>query len=1053
MKFTKLHIDGYGRFQELEIDLAPGLQVIAGPNEHGKSTIRYFIGDMLYGQKRNTTKRMYEDSNELRMPWNAGDTYGGRLSYVLDGGDEIEVHRTFDRNHEQVSIFNKTLAEDITGNFPVLKNRESTFAEHHLNMTKSVFLGLATISHLSLTELGDKEALVRIRERLLSLTDSGDESGSAENAIEWLNARVASIGQKMSRTKPLPMTRSRLTDLQTEYQKVFDASQENKVIEKQHQAVMEEIGALLNQKGELDAALQQSRSQDYVSQLEKAEALLGQIEACTRESLSYAGNRDFPLDTNERVSQLNTQYESAVLQVERTEKAIEELQSQIDSTLDRLSSEGILVMKEADPEFETQLSDLEAEIQGLNYRIEETKGLNARCQSGYMDAQSELSALPDFSQFAPEPIERISRATSAFDSACHLRDEELTQFDHIKELRKQKQEQIEVPEELFSTYSDFVSVLREHESKTSENEEKLGDLYHASEESKHDIEDHEMRMPGLYIWSFFCLILAIIFVVVANQTGNNTVYIPAGIVGGMFLLSVGFSFFSRKRIDRDIYRLTLIESDIERYELTIKKDAEKFDTIREATQCESLREIEAVYEQFVENRRERDRIQGHLDIQTERMDDAKAHAGELYDTLQNMFDEIGGSLESEEDVSTESMQAISRYQEYRDTKRRRNENRDALNRYIDELEELEIKLNTVKSAERDLSLEVRKFLRENHYEEESQHESALKALRAYRIRSAQVRHRQGDVEVIQGQVKVLKQQLTQEQEHREGLGSELENHLVGAGSDSIEEYLEKFTNAQRLQKLKIERYQLEEQLNVLLGDESVGSLKEKIEGRYDAENLERRSPAEIQHELDTNQERLDQKRSREHALQILMAERSAGLRTLNEVEEERDATMRRLAQLELELQAADYAKSIMESVTQRRHSKVAPQLAELASGYLEMITDGAYKELLINQDMQISIRIPQTKALNQDPERMLSKGTVDQVYLSLRLAMVQTMTKDTEQVPMVLDDPFAHYDDSRVLSAMQLMAQVSKRSQVLLFTCREDVVRVAESVGAPVLRI
>ena len=67
--------------------------------------------------------------------------------------------------------------------------------------------------------------------------------------------------------------------------------------------------------------------------------------------------------------------------------------------------------------------------------------------------------------------------------------------------------------------------------------------------------------------------------------------------------------------------------------------------------------------------------------------------------------------------------------------------------------------------------------------------------------------------------------------------------------------------------------------------------------------------------------------------------------------------------------------------------------------------------------------------------------------------MVKTMSEDAEQIPMVLDDPFAHYDDSRVQSAMRLMAEVGETSQVLLFTCRDDVVRAAESVGARIFHI
>jgi uncharacterized protein YhaN len=128
-------------------------------------------------------------------------------------------------------------------------------------------------------------------------------------------------------------------------------------------------------------------------------------------------------------------------------------------------------------------------------------------------------------------------------------------------------------------------------------------------------------------------------------------------------------------------------------------------------------------------------------------------------------------------------------------------------------------------------------------------------------------------------------------------------------------------------------------------------------------------------------------------------------------------------------------------------------VAELASGYLSEVTDGAYNELLINREMQISVRIPQTKALNEAPESQLSQGTVDQIYLALRLAMVQCISENGEQIPMLLDDPFANYDDARLARAMKLLRRISSTNQILLFTCRQDVVRAAKKIDAPVVRL
>ena len=207
MIFRRLSIDGYGRFSNRDFELAPGLQVLAGPNEQGKSTIRHFIGDMLYGQKRSAVQRTYEDSNELRKPWNAENGYGGRLVYELDSGRVIEVHRVFDRDTEEVRVYDVTNAQDITSEFPRLRNKESTFAERHLGMTKEVFLGLATVSHSTLGEFGDVRALSQIRQKLLSLTDSGTVQSSAESAVKWLQDRIAQIGQPAARTKPLTTRR------------------------------------------------------------------------------------------------------------------------------------------------------------------------------------------------------------------------------------------------------------------------------------------------------------------------------------------------------------------------------------------------------------------------------------------------------------------------------------------------------------------------------------------------------------------------------------------------------------------------------------------------------------------------------------------------------------------------------------------------------------------------------------------------------------------------------------------------------------------------------
>ena len=90
MRFTKLVIDGYGRFTGKDVELVPGLQILAGPNEQGKTTLRHFVCDMLYGQKSNGFQQSYDEMNEIRAPWKNDSAYGGRVEYTLDSGEVIE---------------------------------------------------------------------------------------------------------------------------------------------------------------------------------------------------------------------------------------------------------------------------------------------------------------------------------------------------------------------------------------------------------------------------------------------------------------------------------------------------------------------------------------------------------------------------------------------------------------------------------------------------------------------------------------------------------------------------------------------------------------------------------------------------------------------------------------------------------------------------------------------------------------------------------------------------------------------------------------------------
>jgi uncharacterized protein YhaN len=69
----------------------------------------------------------------------------------------------------------------------------------------------------------------------------------------------------------------------------------------------------------------------------------------------------------------------------------------------------------------------------------------------------------------------------------------------------------------------------------------------------------------------------------------------------------------------------------------------------------------------------------------------------------------------------------------------------------------------------------------------------------------------------------------------------------------------------------------------------------------------------------------------------------------------------------------------------------------------------------------------------------LSRGTAEQLYFALKLAFVEQI-KDEINLPILIDDSFANFDDHRIKYIEQLLKKISENNQVLIFTAQENLV-------------
>ncbi|MDZ4859517.1 MAG: AAA family ATPase [Candidatus Hydrogenedentes bacterium] len=1053
MRFTSVWLDGYGRFENRMLSLLPGLQIVCGPNEQGKSTVRHFLTDMLYGQRRNQL-RTFDESNELRRPWKGASRYGGRLRYVLDDGREFEVQRDFDKKQGTVTIFDCKHMRDVTAEFPRLKNREANFAEEHLGLSKAVFVHVATIGPMSLDDLGDDDALGQIREKVVSLTDSSDESGTAERALRVLAERGTEIGRQVSHSKkPLPVARFRLDALDNELARARATAADIAATDAQRAAASGQLTLAKEQKQTLEAELRQIESRSRAQRFAEAQRLQARIDEATQSCFMLSSAREFPLEHTPDVQRAANAAATARAQFDRTLAEQAELAKQLREESELLDADGIPQAVDIPESTEQELVTLESKIVRLRERAEELGTELVKAQERFAQAQADLQLLPDFSRLGADPVAWLTQLAASFRVARQTRGAAIEKLRRVREEIQRRKQSGSGPASVFAEFTDFTAEARAYEVDARVYGERSVQLTQQIDEMEHDASDHQDRMPAYLGLAALLLGVALVCAAVAAWRELAFVFVPASLFGAAsFLMLVRWSW-SRHLIGdiaRDLDRAREELAELDQKHLGHKQ---QMDAIIAKAGYTSLREMEALHERHLRDSSDLDMLAATEQQLAREAHEEAEQVAHLFGRVTESFQATGETVAHEDDIDSAAGRAIARYQEYRDAKRRLSESRDRPGQLQKQLADAQTALEQLQRDEVGRALALRQVLRDTGFREESRYTSVLTALQAYRVRTAQVREKLGRVAIMREREHSLAVRLDAEQRDHEKQTVALTKRLAAGGVDTVDKWHALAKQAELYRKAWDDRAGSQERLEGTLRGETLESLRAAVEKAGTGAGPLTRTEDEVKHDLERCLALIETLAAEEHYAHIQVTQRAAGQRSINEIEEEREATALRVAELELELEATALALSLIEEAARDRHARIAPRVAATAGQYLRRITDGAYDEVMVSRELNISVRIPQTAQITDDPRRRLSKGTVDQVYLALRLALVQTISASGERAPLLLDDPFANYDDARLANALALLAEAGQSHQILLFTCRDDVSRAAAQLSIPVMNL
>ena len=124
------------------------------------------------------------------------------------------------------------------------------------------------------------------------------------------------------------------------------------------------------------------------------------------------------------------------------------------------------------------------------------------------------------------------------------------------------------------------------------------------------------------------------------------------------------------------------------------------------------------------------------------------------------------------------------------------------------------------------------------------------------------------------------------------------------------------------------------------------------------------------------------------------------------------------------------AKETLEESYDEIIKNITPKFTKELSNNIEMISDGKYKKANFNSDTGLTIEAENGEYIECNK---LSIGTIDQLYLSLRLSMVKELSE--EKMPIILDEAFAYYDETRLENILKYIHNKFKDHQIILFTC------------------
>lgn len=231
------------------------------------------------------------------------------------------------------------------------------------------------------------------------------------------------------------------------------------------------------------------------------------------------------------------------------------------------------------------------------------------------------------------------------------------------------------------------------------------------------------------------------------------------------------------------------------------------------------------------------------------------------------------------------------------------------------------------------------------------------------------------------------------------------------------------------QEIEKERQEL---ISKYMGNIDIGYIEETLS----------QTDEDIVKEIDMKESRINTLKFRLQTMESSNRDIVSKLDNLSKIEEElQDAEEEREELISLN-NSYNIAKECLENAYMQVKENISPKFTKNLCDIISRISSNRYTNIVLNDNEDLTVELENG---NYIPVSRLSIGTIDQMYLSLRLSALEEIS--TETMPIILDEAFAYFDDERLSNILKYIKSNFSNNQIIIFTCSNREIQILEKLN------